>query len=78
MISPMIKSIKIMVDDKEIELTIEQAKALKEELGLMFNTNRWEYTPIPNPWVPHWNVEFYSDSSDSFYLSWVDQCPEGV
>lgn len=60
-----IEIIKIKIEEKDLELTLEEAYELKDVLGKLFNDNGYVPFYVPpvvinpsNPWppYPHWTV----------------------
>lgn len=47
-----IKKIVLEIDGKEIELTLEQARKLKDSLRSIFKDGEKKYVPIPEPFDP--------------------------
>ena len=57
----MIKKVVLEIDGKEINLTIEQAKALKGDLDKLFDTEK-EYVPY---------YPFYPATVEPYRVSWT-------
>ena len=65
----MIKKITLDIDGKEIELSLDQANKLKDDLESLLNKKRVEYVPINNPlpvtttWPKYPNEIWYSNGT---------------
>jgi hypothetical protein len=52
-------SVKLRVKGKEIDLSLEEAKELKDELTKLFAEPVKEYVPYPSPYIPYVPYEPY-------------------
>jgi hypothetical protein len=66
-----VKTIKLDFDDELIELTIEQALALRDELNRLFGTKDIQYVPYVPYVPPTWPGIWYSKTSNNMtYIAW--------